>query len=57
MALAKSQNTPDLREHVTDSPLGMKLDAYQWVLFLAAHSERHLKQLLEVKADPNFPKK
>ena len=51
------QNTPDLREHVTDSPLGMKLDAYQWVLFLAAHSERHLKQLLEVKADPNFPKK
>ncbi len=50
------ENTPDLRQHVSDSPLGMKLDAYQWVLFLTAHSERHLKQIQEVKADPNFPK-
>jgi uncharacterized damage-inducible protein DinB len=49
-------NTPDLRQHVSDSPLGMKLDAYEWVLFLTAHSERHLKQIQEVKADPNFPK-
>lgn len=49
-------NTPDLRQHVTDSPLGTKLDAYEWVLFLAAHSERHLKQIQEVKSDPNFPK-
>jgi DinB superfamily len=50
------QSTPDLREHVTDSPLGQPLDAYEWVLFIAAHSERHTKQILEVKADPNFPK-
>ena len=49
-------NTPDLRQHVTDSPLGMKLDAYEWVLFLTAHSERHFKQMQEVKSDPNFPK-
>jgi hypothetical protein len=49
-------NTPDLRQHVSDSPLGMKLDAYEWVLFLTAHSERHLKQIQEVKADPNYPK-
>lgn len=49
-------STPDLRQHVSDSPLGMKLDAYEWVLFLTAHSERHLKQIQEVKADPNFPK-
>ncbi len=49
-------NTPDLRQHVTDSSLGTKLDAYEWVLFLAAHSERHLKQIQEVKSDPNFPK-
>jgi len=46
----------DLREHAADSPLGKKLDAYEWVLFLTAHSERHTKQILEVKADPNFPK-
>jgi hypothetical protein len=46
----------DLRAHAADSPLGKKLDAYEWVLFLTAHSERHTKQILEVKADPNFPK-
>lgn len=44
-----------LRAHVADSPLG-KLDGYEWVLLIAAHSERHTKQMLEVKADPNFPK-
>ena len=44
-----------LRAHVADSPLG-KLDGYEWVLLIAAHSERHTKQILEVKADPNFPK-
>ena len=46
----------DLRDHATDSPLGKKLDAYEWILFLTAHSERHTKQILEVKADPNFPR-
>ena len=51
------KKTPDLRAHAADSPLGSKLDAYEWVLFIAAHSERHTKQILEVKADPNFPKK
>jgi hypothetical protein len=35
---------------------GVLLDAYEWVLFLTAHSERHLKQIQEVKSDPNFPK-
>jgi hypothetical protein len=45
-----------LRDHVTDSPMG-KLDGYEFVLFIAAHSERHTKQINEVKADPNFPKK
>ena len=49
--------TKDLRAHAMDSPMGKKLDAYEWVLFLAAHSERHTKQIEEVKADPNFPKK
>jgi DinB superfamily len=51
------KNTPDLRAHAADSPLGMKLDAYEWILFIAAHSERHTKQINEVKADTNFPKK
>jgi hypothetical protein len=49
------KNTSGLRAHLGDSPLG-KLDGYEFVLFTAAHSERHTKQMLEVKADPNFPK-
>ncbi len=49
------RNATGLREHLGDSPLG-KLDGYEFVLFTAAHSERHTKQMLEVKADPNFPK-
>jgi len=44
-----------MRAHVADSPMG-KLDAYEFVLLIAAHSERHTKQILEVKADPGFPK-
>jgi hypothetical protein len=50
------KSTRGLRVHVVDSPLGQPLDAYQWLLFISAHSERHTKQILEVKADPNFPK-
>ncbi len=50
------KSTPGLRDHVGDSPLRQPLDAYQWLLFISAHSERHTKQILEVKADPNFPK-
>jgi len=49
------KNTNGLRSHLSDSPMG-KLDGYEWVLLIAAHSERHTKQMLEVKADPNFPK-
>src|SRR4029077_12154159 len=45
------KSTPDLRAHAVDSPMGMKLDGYEWVLLIAGHSERHTKQMLEVKAD------
>jgi hypothetical protein len=54
--------TPWLGPHIPQrltpwlGPLGKKLDPYQWLLFIAAHSERHTKQMLEVKADPGFPK-
>jgi hypothetical protein len=50
------KTTPGLRDHALDSPLGMKLDGYEFILLIAAHSERHTKQILEVKADPNYPK-
>ncbi len=55
--IAFLKETKDLRQHAVDSPLGKQLDGYQWVLLVAAHSERHTKQINEVKADPNFPKK
>lgn len=50
------KTTSGLRDHAVDSPMNMKLDGYEFVLLIAAHSERHTKQILEVKADPNFPK-
>ncbi len=46
----------DLRDHFGPHPLLGSLDAYQWILLISAHSERHTKQIEEVKADPNFPK-
>lgn len=52
--LAFLTNTPDLRAHVGDSPLG-KADGYQWLLFISAHTERHTKQLLEAMTGPTFP--
>lgn len=45
----------NLRGHVLNHPALGPLDAYEWVLAVAAHTERHTKQILEVKADPNFP--
>ncbi len=45
----------DLRAHVAASPVGTNIDAYQWLLFLSAHTTRHLAQIREVKADPKFP--
>lgn len=46
----------DLRDHFFDHPTIGTLDGYQWILLIAMHSERHTKQIEEVKADPNFPK-
>jgi hypothetical protein len=50
------KTAPGLREHAADSPVGTKWDAYEFILLIGAHSERHTKQILEVKADPNYPK-
>lgn len=33
------------------------MDAYQSLLMISAHTERHVAQINEVKADPKFPKK
>jgi hypothetical protein len=51
------KKTPEkeMRAHLQTGPAG-DLDAHEWMLFMAAHSARHTKQIEEVKADPNFPK-
>lgn len=49
-------NKIDLRNLFGQSPVGT-IDAFQWLLFINAHSERHLAQLKEVKADKKYPKK
>ena len=48
----------DLRAHSfrfakEDEPI----DCWQWMLEISTHAERHIQQIREIKADPNFPKK
>lgn len=47
--------TEDLRSHVVQLPFGW-LDCYQLGLMVSAHSNRHSKQINEIKADPGYPK-
>jgi hypothetical protein len=50
------RTTPDpLREHGSGTPPQVT-SAYQMVLMLSGHTERHTAQLLEVKATPGYPK-
>lgn len=44
----------DLRHHYGQLPFGT-IDAYQIMLFMSGHTERHVKQMEEVKSDDNFP--
>jgi len=46
----------DLRSHFAEHPLFKALDGYQWILLNGAHGKRHTAQILEVKADPAYPK-
>ncbi len=48
-------NKDDLRSTFVRSPMGT-IDSLQGLLFLTGHSDRHLAQLKEVKADPKYPK-
>ena len=44
----------DLRSHVVARE---GCDAYQWLLLISAHRQRHVLQIREIKADRRFPKK
>lgn len=58
------ESTPDLRQHAVPAmPVKAMskgayelVDGYGWLLLLAGHSERHVLQIKEVKANPGFPK-
>jgi hypothetical protein len=45
----------DLRAHSFGK--NRPIDSWQWMLEISTHSERHIQQIREIKADPNFPKK
>lgn len=45
----------DLRAHGAPHPALGLLDGKQWLLFGAAHCERHARQILEIKKDPRYP--
>lgn len=45
----------DLRVHAADGPAG-KMDAYQFLLLMAAHSGRHTLQIREVEGNADYPK-
>lgn len=47
--------TPELRERYREHPVVGPIDGYQWVLLVAAHTERHRLQIAELKSDPRFP--
>ena len=46
----------DLRAYFAPHPVFGELDCYQWILILAAHSDRHRSQAEEVMASPGFPR-
>ncbi len=43
----------DLRAHVVKRE---GCDAYQWLLLISTHEQRHVLQIREIKVDPKFPK-
>ncbi|HEV1286702.1 MAG TPA: DinB family protein [Bryobacteraceae bacterium] len=57
------ESTPDVRQRVIEAaPLIAiskgelrEMDGYQWVLAVAAHTERHTEQIREVQGDPGYP--
>ena len=44
----------DLRNRYFDFPFG-KVDAYQVILFMSGHTQRHMKQIVEVIKSEGFP--
>lgn len=58
LKFAETTDLP-LKTHTFDNPFPIfgTLNAYQWLIYVPLHNIRHNKQIAEVKASPNFPKK
>ena len=52
-----SETQDALREHFFKNPVFGDVDAFQWILFVSAHTERHVAQIMEVKAAAGFPQR
>lgn len=48
--------TDELRGHFAPHPALGDMDAYQWLLMLSAHTERHVNQMKELQARPDYPR-
>jgi uncharacterized damage-inducible protein DinB len=54
---AKETAAP-LKEHLAAHPMPIfdPLNAYQWLIYAPLHTQRHVKQIAEVKATAGYPK-
>jgi hypothetical protein len=50
------RSAPELRRHAIDHLKFGPLDGYQWMLFVGAHTDRHVRQIASVKSDGAFPR-
>lgn len=46
--------TEDLRNHTVEVPFGT-VDAYQYMLYMAAHCQHYIQQINNIKSQPGFP--
>ena len=53
-----SDTSVALKEHTVEHPFPVfgTLNAYQWLIYVPLHTERHDKQIAEVKATAGYPK-
>ena len=49
------RSTPRLRDFAFEHPALGTMDVYQWALFIAAHTTRHLAQIAAIELDLRFP--
>ena len=56
ISFTRQAATADLRGHFFAHTVFGDLDAYQWLMLLATHVDRHILQIKQVKADKNWPR-